>query len=47
MYPAFIFFSDMAFKGGGYLSIENAQGSTRNMFLEKGFLDFLNQVLNA
>lgn len=39
-----IFCSDMAFKGGGYLSFEDAQGNTRSTLLEKGFLDFLNQV---
>ncbi|KAF2318550.1 hypothetical protein GH714_008851 [Hevea brasiliensis] len=37
--------SDMAFKDGGYLSVEYAQGTTRSMYLEKGFLDFLNQEL--
>lgn len=37
--------SDVDFKGGGYLSIKDAQGSTKSMFLEKGFLDFLNQEL--
>ncbi|CAK7325483.1 unnamed protein product [Dovyalis caffra] len=37
--------SDTDFKGGGYLSIVDTQGSTRSMFLEKGFLDFLNQEL--
>ncbi|XP_059457949.1 aminodeoxychorismate synthase, chloroplastic isoform X2 [Corylus avellana] len=37
--------SDMTFKGGGYLLIEDAHGCTRNTFLEEGFLDFLNQEL--
>lgn len=37
--------SDMDFKGGGYLSIEDTEGSIKNLFLEKGFLDFLNQEL--
>ncbi|KAJ6357913.1 hypothetical protein OIU78_005697 [Salix suchowensis] len=37
--------SDMDFKGGGYLSIEDTEGSIKSMFLEKGFLDFLNQEL--
>jgi hypothetical protein len=36
----------MTFKGGGYLLIEDAHGCTRNTFLEEGFLDFLNQVLD-
>ncbi|XP_048231809.1 aminodeoxychorismate synthase, chloroplastic isoform X2 [Ricinus communis] len=39
--------SDMDFKGGGYLSIEDAQGSIRSVYLEKGFLDFLNQELQS
>lgn len=37
--------SDMNCKGGGYLSIEDAQGSTTSVFLEDGFLDFLNKEL--
>ncbi|WCJ19342.1 Aminodeoxychorismate synthase chloroplastic [Euphorbia peplus] len=37
--------SDKGFEDGGYLSIEDAQGSTRSMHLEKGFLDYLNQEL--
>ncbi|KAG9449225.1 hypothetical protein H6P81_009190 [Aristolochia fimbriata] len=32
---------------GGYLSIEDAQGSVRSMFLEDGFLDFLNKELQS
>ncbi|CAL1374303.1 unnamed protein product [Linum trigynum] len=39
--------SDKAFKGGGYLSIQDSQGSTKSIFLENGFLDFLNQELQS
>ncbi|KAG2723524.1 hypothetical protein I3760_02G173700 [Carya illinoinensis] len=37
--------SDMTFKGGGYLLIEDADGSTKSKCLEEGFLDFLNKEL--
>lgn len=40
------FFSDMTVKGGGYLSIEDAMGSTTDTYLEDGFFDFLNEVFN-
>ena len=40
------FYSDMSFKGGGYLSIEDSHGSPRSIFLEEGFLDYLNKVLH-
>lgn len=36
----------MTLKGGGYLLIEDAHGCTRSTFLEEGFLDFLNEVLD-
>jgi predicted DNA-binding ribbon-helix-helix protein len=36
----------MTFKGGGYLLIEDAHGCTRSTFLETGFFDFLNEVLD-
>lgn len=32
-------------KGGGYLSLEDSQGSAKTIFLEDGFLDFLNKVI--
>lgn len=35
----------MTSKGGGYVSIEDAQGSTIKTFLEDGFLDSLKKVL--
>ncbi|KAA8534355.1 hypothetical protein F0562_031894 [Nyssa sinensis] len=38
--------SDMTFKGG-YISIEDAQGSSKSTFLEDGFLDFLNKELQS
>lgn len=38
-------FSDMTTKGGGYVSVEDAQGSTIKKFLEDGFLDTLKKVL--
>lgn len=38
-------FSDMTTKGGGYVSVEDAQGSTIKTFLEEGFLDSLKKVL--
>ncbi|CAN1237921.1 Aminodeoxychorismate synthase, chloroplastic [Linum grandiflorum] len=34
-------------KGGGHLSIEDSEGSTNSIFLENGFLDFLNQELQS
>ncbi|CAN1797786.1 Aminodeoxychorismate synthase, chloroplastic [Linum perenne] len=36
--------SDGVFKGG-HLSVEDSQGFTDSIFLENGFLDFLNQLL--
>jgi len=36
--------SDGSSKGGGYLSTEDSQGSAETIFLEEGFLDFLNKV---
>lgn len=35
----------MTLKGRGFLSVEDAQGSTKSTFLEEGFLDFLKKVL--
>lgn len=40
------FFSDKTVTGGGYLSVEDALGSTTNTYLEEGFFDFLNEVVN-
>ncbi|GMN51099.1 hypothetical protein TIFTF001_020251 [Ficus carica] len=37
--------SDTTSKAGGYLTIEDAQGSTVETFLEEGFLDFLRKEL--
>ncbi|CAJ1976769.1 unnamed protein product [Sphenostylis stenocarpa] len=37
--------SDGSSKGGGYLSMEDSQGSAETTFLEEGFLDFLNKEL--
>ncbi|KAJ1406414.1 Para-aminobenzoate synthase, component I [Sesbania bispinosa] len=34
-------------KGGGYLSMEDSQGSAKTIFLEEGFLDFLNKELQS
>lgn len=34
-------------KGGGYLSLEDSQGSAKTIFLEDGFLDFLNKELQS
>lgn len=34
----------MASKGGGYVSVQDSQGSTVKTFLEGGFLDFLKKV---
>ncbi|XP_057482403.1 aminodeoxychorismate synthase, chloroplastic isoform X2 [Actinidia eriantha] len=39
--------SDKTLKGGGYLLIEDAQGSTSSTYLEDGFLDFLNEELQS
>ncbi|CAB4300954.1 unnamed protein product [Prunus armeniaca] len=37
--------SDMTLKGRGFLSVEDAQGSTKSTILEEGFLDFLKKEL--
>ena len=34
----------MTFRRGGNLLIEDGQGRIRSIFLEDGFLDFLNKV---
>ena len=39
-------FTNMAFRRGGNLSIEDGQGCIRSIFLEDGFLDFLNKVFD-
>ncbi|RDY10093.1 Aminodeoxychorismate synthase, chloroplastic, partial [Mucuna pruriens] len=39
--------SDGSSKGGGYLSMEDSQGSAETIFLEEGFLDFLNKELQS
>ncbi|KAL2601587.1 hypothetical protein GLYMA_10G211600v4 [Glycine max] len=39
--------SDGSSKGGGYLSTEDSQGSAETIFLEEGFLDFLNRELQS
>ncbi|KAF1878680.1 hypothetical protein Lal_00047351 [Lupinus albus] len=39
--------SDGCSKGGGYLSMEDCQGSMKNIFLEDGFLDFFNKELQS
>ncbi|OIV91373.1 hypothetical protein TanjilG_01991 [Lupinus angustifolius] len=39
--------SDGCSKGGGYLSMEDWQGSMKNIFLEEGFLDFLSKELQS
>ncbi|KAL2324798.1 hypothetical protein Fmac_023856 [Flemingia macrophylla] len=39
--------SDGNSKGGGYLSMEDSQGSAETIFLEEGFLDFLNKELQS
>ncbi|KAL2249246.1 UNVERIFIED_CONTAM: Aminodeoxychorismate synthase, chloroplastic [Sesamum indicum] len=39
--------SDTEINRGGYLSIEDAEGSIRNTYLEDGFFDFLNQELQS
>ncbi|GAV69983.1 GATase domain-containing protein/Chorismate_bind domain-containing protein/Anth_synt_I_N domain-containing protein [Cephalotus follicularis] len=37
--------SEKDFKGGGLLSIEDAQGFSRSIYLEEGFLDYLKKEL--
>lgn len=44
--PLCAFFSDTTLKAGGYLTIEDAQGSTVETFLGEGFLDFLKKVFD-
>ncbi|CAK8573186.1 unnamed protein product [Lathyrus sativus] len=39
--------SDGCLKGGGFLSLEDSGGSAKTMFLEGGFLDFLNKELQS
>ncbi|XP_077238476.1 para-aminobenzoate (PABA) synthase family protein [Tasmannia lanceolata] len=39
--------SNMTAKGGGYLAIEDAEGSIKSSFLEDGILDFLNKELQS
>ncbi|CAL0300627.1 unnamed protein product [Lupinus luteus] len=39
--------SDGGSKGGGYLSTEDSQGSKEKIYLEEGFLDFLNKELQS
>ncbi|KAK7279664.1 hypothetical protein RJT34_24720 [Clitoria ternatea] len=39
--------SDGSSNGGGYLSMEDSQGSSEKVFLEEGFLDFLNKELQS
>ncbi|XP_058113604.1 aminodeoxychorismate synthase, chloroplastic isoform X2 [Magnolia sinica] len=39
--------SNVAARGGGYLSTQDAQGSVKSTFLEDGFLDFLNKELRS
>ncbi|KAM6542692.1 hypothetical protein CsatB_007139 [Cannabis sativa] len=36
---------DLTLRGGGYMTIEDAEGSTTKTFLEEGFLDFLKREL--
>lgn len=36
--------SDLTSNHGGYLSIEDGEGSTETSYLEYGFFDFLNKV---
>lgn len=43
----YVCFSDTASKGGGYLTIEDAQGSTVETFLEEGFLNYLKKVFDG
>ncbi|KAF4348241.1 hypothetical protein G4B88_024475, partial [Cannabis sativa] len=37
--------SDLTLRGGGYMTIEDVEGSTTETFLEEGFLDFLKREL--
>ncbi|PIN11103.1 Para-aminobenzoate (PABA) synthase ABZ1 [Handroanthus impetiginosus] len=39
--------SDMTSTRGGYLSVEDAEGSVRSTYLEDGFFDYLNQELQS
>ncbi|KAG7012898.1 Aminodeoxychorismate synthase, chloroplastic [Cucurbita argyrosperma subsp. argyrosperma] len=39
--------SGRPFEGGGYLSVEDAQGSKTNTFLKDGFFDYLNKDLSS
>ncbi|XP_058770014.1 aminodeoxychorismate synthase, chloroplastic-like isoform X2 [Vicia villosa] len=39
--------SDGCSKGGGFLSLEDSEGSAKTIFLEGGFLDFLNKELQS
>ncbi|TKY51577.1 Aminodeoxychorismate synthase [Spatholobus suberectus] len=39
--------SDGSSKGSGYLSMQDSQGSAETIFLEEGFLDFLNKELQS
>ncbi|OVA07756.1 Anthranilate synthase component I [Macleaya cordata] len=39
--------SDTIAKAGGYLSVEDAQGSVESIFLEDGFLNFLDKELRS
>lgn len=37
-------FRDEAYKGGGYLTVEDASGYVQTSYLEDGFFDYLNKV---
>ncbi|KAL5069529.1 hypothetical protein RYX36_020416 [Vicia faba] len=39
--------SDGCSKGGGFLSLEDSEGSAKTIFLEGGFLDFFNKELQS
>ncbi|XP_073223649.1 aminodeoxychorismate synthase, chloroplastic isoform X3 [Cicer arietinum] len=39
--------SDGCSNGGGYLSLEDSEGSAKTIFLEGGFLDYLNKELQS
>ncbi|GMP58805.1 hypothetical protein CsSME_00022345 [Camellia sinensis var. sinensis] len=39
--------SDMTFRGGGYLSTEDARGFTSSTYLKNGFFDFFNKELQS
>lgn len=39
--------SDESSKGGGHLSLEDSEGSVKTIFLEGGFLDYLNKELQS